>query len=247
VAVLAGEHRTEEERARDAHRHPEETLAFFGLEPDMRIVEIWPGRGWYTAVLAPLVRDRGQLIAATMDPADRTFRGRFAREFRQKMAADPTLYGQVETSVLFPGNFEFAAEGSADMVLTFRSIHNWIRWGGYEQEAFHAMARALRTGGILGVVQHRAPEGADPGEWAERGYVPEAYVVELAQNAGLILVGQSEVNANPRDEKTYPNGVWSLPPTYRGGDEDRERFTDIGESDRMTLKFQKPPAAGGGP
>jgi len=239
-SLLSLPHRSGENRARDRYRHPVETLAFFGAAPDMKLVEIWPGGGWYTELLAPLVRDRGRLIAATMDPADHTFRGRFAREYAAKLAATPEVYGRVERVVLFPpDHFEIAPDGSQDMVLTFRSLHNWIRWGGYEQQVFDAMARCLKRGGVLGVVEHRAPDGSDPRVTAEQGYVSEAYTIELARRAGLRLDRRSEINANPADTHEHPDGVWSLPPTLRGGDTNRDAFLAIGESDRMTLRFVK--------
>lgn len=241
AALLTRPHRSAENRDRDRARHPAETLAFFGIAPDMRVVEIWPGRGWYTELLAPLLRDRGHLTAATMDPADRTFRGRFAREYAHFLQAHPEVYGGVERVVLFPpDHFELAPEGSQDMVLTFRSLHNWIRWGGYEQRVFDAMARCLRSGGVLGVVEHRAADGTDPHVTAEQGYVSEEYVIELARHAGLRLDARSQVNANPDDTHDHPDGVWSLPPTLRGGDVDRDVYLAIGESDRMTLRFVKP-------
>jgi len=240
-ALLTLSHRGADHRARDGYRHPAETLVFFGVAPDMKIVEIWPGGGWYTELLAPLVRERGHLLGATMDPADRTFRGRFAREYAAFLRAKPEVYGSVERVVLFPpDHFELAPEGSQDMVLTFRSLHNWIRWGGYEQQVFDAMARCLKPGGVLGVVEHRAPDGSDPRVTAEQGYVSEAYTIELAQHAGLRLQSRSEINANAADTHDHPDGVWSLPPTLRGGETDRERYVAIGESDRMTLRFIKP-------
>lgn len=241
ASLLTRPQRSAENRARDRYRHPVETLAFFGVAPDMKLVEIWPGGGWYTELLAPLVRDRGRLIAATMDPADHTFRGRFAREYAAKLGATPEVYDRVERVVLFPpDHFELAPEGSQDMVLTFRSLHNWVRWGGYEQQVFNAMARCLKHGGVLGVVEHRAPDGSDPRVTAEQGYVSEEYTIALAQRAGLRLDSRSEINANPADTHEHPDGVWSLPPSLRGGDVGREEFAAIGESDRMTLRFVKP-------
>ena len=182
-AALAGPHRSAENRARDVYRHPAETLAFFGLEPTMTVIEIWPGGGWYTEVLAPTLRGQGRLIAATLDPEDQTFRGRFARQYRQRLADQAAIYDQVETVVLYPpDNFDLGTE-VADMVLSFRSVHNWIRWGGYQQQVFEAVARALKPGGIFGIVQHRAPEGDNPVARAETGYVPQAYIIELATGA----------------------------------------------------------------
>lgn len=240
--AMAGPHRSEESRARDRYRHPEETLAFFGFEPSMTVVELWPGHGWYSEILAPTLRDHGRLILATMDPEDRTFRGRFAREFRAMVAEAPEVYDQAEISVLFaPDHFDIAPEGSADLVVTFRSVHNWIRWPGHEAAPYFSAAfRALKPGGIFGVVQHRAPAGTEHGESGTIGYLTEEHVVALATAAGFELLERSEINANAADDHAHPEGVWSLPPTLRGGDEGRATFLATGESDRMTLSFRKP-------
>lgn len=240
AAALAGVHRTDAERARDRYRHPEETLAFFGLEPAMTVVEIWPGGGWYTSVLAPVLRDHGRLVAATLDPEDETFRGRFGRDFRERLAAHPEVYDQVEPVVLYPGNFmDDVPDGSVDMVLSFRSAHNWIRWGGEGAPPYlAAIARVLRPGGVFGIVQHRAPPGTEHGEDGTIGYLTEERVIALATAAGLELAERSEINANADDTHEHPSGVWSLPPTLRGPDRDAHHA--IGESDRMTLRFIKP-------
>jgi len=240
AAALAGEHRDEAERARDRYRHPVETLAFFGLEPTMTVVELWPGpRAWYTKVLAPVMRDHGTLVAATLDPADESWRGGFARDFRALMESHPEVYDQVRASVLFPTDYMGDIEdGSVDMVLSFRSAHNWIRWEGNEAAPyFAAIARVLRPGGVFGIVQHRAPEGAEHGEDGTTGYVTEAHIIRLAEEAGLTLDERSEINANPDDTHDHPEGVWSLPPVMRGGES--EALLAVGESDRMTLRFVK--------
>ncbi len=239
-AAIAGAHRPEEQRARDRYRHPAETLAFFGLRPDMTVIEIQPGGGWYTAVLAPVLRDHGRLIVTNGDPNAEGEQGRFARELLERFHQRPDIYDQVQTELFDPpAQIELGEPGSADLVLTFRSAHNWIRRG-YEQQMFDAMARVLKPGGVLGIVQHRAPEGSDPHVTAEQGYVPEAYIIELAEHAGLRLDARSDINANPADTHDHPNGVWSLPPSLRGGDVDRDAFVAVGESDRMTLRFVKP-------
>ncbi len=239
AAALAGSHRSDEDRARDPYRHPEETLAFFGLQPNMNVIEMQPGRGWYTSVLALVLRDQGHLSVAQGDPAE----DHYAQAEVELMHAHPEVFDQVESVVFHPPEqVDLGEPGSADMVLTFRSVHNWVRHG-YEQEVFNAMARVLKPGGVLGVVQHRAPEGATPLESAEQGYVPEAYIVHLAEEAGLRLDARSDVNANPADDHEHPHGVWSLPPTLRGEDEDRDAFVEVGESDRMTLRFVKPDGA----
>lgn len=235
-AALAGAHRSEENRARDAFRHPRETLAFFGLEPGMTVVEMSPGGGWYTEVLAPVLRDHGRLVAAIPDPAESEYGQRFMT-FRQSR---PEVYDQIDTVIFdLPERAELGPEGSADMVLTFRSTHGWIN-GGTAPQVYEAMFRVLRPGGVLGVVQHRADEGADAAETAPDGYVPEAAVIELAQNAGFVLEERSEINANAADDHDHPRGVWTLPPSLRLGDEDRAQWEAIGESDRMTLRFRKP-------
>ena len=240
TAALAGDHRTDADRTRDVHRHPAETLAFFGFDPAMTVVEIWPGGGWYTKVLAPALRDHGTLIAATLDPGDTSFRGRFGREFRGALEEHPEVYDQVQPRVLFPTDFMTDVEdGSVDLVLSFRSAHNWIRWEGHTPEPyFAAIARVLRPGGTFGIVQHRAPEGLEHGEDGTVGYLTEALIIRLAEEAGLRLDERSEMNANPRDTHDHPEGVWSLPPVLRGGPD--EALMAIGESDRMTLRFVKP-------
>ncbi|MEM9188033.1 MAG: methyltransferase domain-containing protein [Myxococcota bacterium] len=241
-AALAGAHRTDRERARDEYRHPKETLEFFGLQPNMTVVEIWPGGGWYTKILAPVVRDEGKLIVAGLDPEDTSFRGRFARSFRDEfLPAAPELYDRVQLSVLAPGNMmDDVPDGSVDLVINPRNSHNMIRWEDHDIAAFlSAVARVLKPGGVYGLVQHRAPDGLDGGESGQLGYVTEALMIRLAEAAGLRLDERSEVNANANDTHDHPDGVWSLPPALRGGDTDREHFLAIGESDRMTLRFVK--------
>lgn len=235
-AALAGAHRSEANRARDPYRHPAETLAFFGLEPEMTVVEMAPGGGWYTEVLAPVLRDHGTLIAAIPDPET----NRYGRRFVERIQQHPEVFDQVQTVTFeIPESPTLGEPESADMVLTFRSTHGWIN-GERAEQVYQAMFDVLKPGGVLGVVQHRADEGADPTETARQGYVPEAHVIELAENAGFVLEERSEINANPDDDHDHPEGVWTLPPTLRLGDQDRERWVAIGESDRMTLRFRKP-------
>lgn len=235
-AAVAGSHRSDENRARDPYRHPAETLAFFGLEPGMTVVEMSPGGGWYTEILAPTVKGQGQLIAAIPDPAE----SEYGERFMTFLQSEPELYSDVET-VIFgpPERVSLGADGSADMVVTFRSTHGWINRGQAES-VYAAMFRVLKPGGVLGVVQHRADEGADPAVTAENGYVPEAYVIGLAEAAGFVLEEKSEINANSADDHDHPEGVWTLPPSLRLGDEGRAEYEAIGESDRMTLRFRKP-------
>jgi predicted methyltransferase len=239
-AALAGDHRSDENRARDPHRNPKETLLFFGLEPHMTVVELAPSGGWYSEVLAPVLRDRGKLVGAIPDregPA-----AKYAQRFIDRMEADPEVFDRVETVTLSPPeHVTLGPEGSADMVLTFRSTHNWMKHG--QAEAVYAAAyRVLAPGGILGVVQHRDAEGADVQARLDTGYVPESAVIALAEGVGFELVERSDINANPEDDRDHPNGVWSLPPNLRVDDEDKDRYREIGESDRMTLKFRKPAA-----
>lgn len=241
AAIVAGDHRADANRARDEFRHPLETLTFFGLRPDMQVVEIWPSGGWYTEIIAPYVKERGAYYAAGWDPdAQVEFIRKGIAAYRAKLDARPDLYGGVKMTVLsFPDKTEIAPPGSVDMVLTFRNIHNWIPAGNADA-AFAAMYRALKPGGILGVVEHRAPAGQPQDPKAASGYVSEDYAIALARKAGFVLEARSEVNANPKDTKDYPKGVWTLPPTYREGDADRAKYTAIGESDRFTLRFCKP-------
>ncbi len=238
--VVGSTHRSAENKARDKYRHPVETLTFFGIEPDMTVVEISPGAGWYTEILAPYLKANGTYYAAGFDPASKVdYYRKSAAKFQQKLAQDPVNYERVKTTIFAPpAQTDIAPEGSADMVLTFRNVHNWLSAGSADA-AFAAFHRALKPGGVLGVVEHRAEAEADPEAIAKSGYVREADVIALAEKAGFELVESSEINANPRDTKDHPKGVWTLPPTLRLGDEDREKYEAIGESDRMTLKFRK--------
>ncbi len=242
--AITGGHRTPEERARDAWRHPNETLTFFGVSPAMTVVEIWPGGGWYTNILAPYLQSGGGIYyAAQRDPASSARAAEAVEKFKEAYA-DKALYGDIRVSVLGEG-FDVAPEGTADVVLTFRNVHNWTS-SGAAGENFKAFFRALKPGGVLGVVEHRASEGApdDP----TSGYVKESAVKALAEAAGFELVEASEINANSADTKDHPFGVWTLPPVRRSsqspGQEDpsfdRAKYDAIGESDRMTLKFVKP-------
>ena len=241
AAAAAAPSRTPANVARDRYRHPVETLAFFGVEPNDTVVEIWPGGGWYTEVLAPyLASGGGRLILATVDSQ----LGGVAK----LRDAHPAVYGTLATAT-FPA-FDAAAtrvpDGTADVVLTFRNVHNW-RMGyqredkqDYAPEAFRQIYAMLKPGGILGVVDHRLPESASAERERNSGYIKVSTVQQLAQQAGFELVGSSEVNANARDSADWPDGVWTLPPALRLKDKDRDRYLAIGESDRMTLKFRKP-------
>ena len=239
--ALAGEHRSAENRARDAYRHPVDTLLFFGIKPDMTVVEVWPGPGgWYTEVLAPLLGERGKLYAAMPPLAPgNEYVTKSLGEFDAKLAARPDLYGKVTVTRLGPGDFNIAPPGSADLVVTFRNLHNWMSLG-FEKEAFAEMFRALKPGGTLGIVEHRGNAAKPQDPRAASGYVNEQYAIDLIEKQGFKLVAKSEVNANPRDTKDYEQGVWALPPTWRAGNRDRAKYEAIGESDRFTLRFRKP-------
>lgn len=240
-AAIEGKHRTPAFKARDKYRHPFETLMFFGIKPDMTVVEIWPGGGWYTEILAPFLKGSGKLYAAhrNRDTKDERFL-RSIRRFDEKLAARPDIYGEVIVTELSQTKTAIAPPGSADMVLTFRNVHNWMRFG-FARTIFEAMYTALKPGGILGVVEHRADPEEFPDPQALSGYVHEEQVIQMAEDVGFKLVAKSEINANPKDTRDHPEGVWTLPPTLRLGEKDREKYLAIGESDRMTLKFIKPP------
>lgn len=244
-AAVASPERTPEFVLRDRYRHPVETLRFFGIEPDMTVVEIWPGGGWYTEILAPYLRDSGHFYAATPAaslPAASAGLKKSVADFKARLATKPALYGKVTfTEFHPPERNEIAPPGSADMVLTFRNVHNWIG-GGFEADAFKAFYAALKPGGVLGVVEHRAPVGTDLAGTKRSGYTTEAYVKSLAKAAGFEFVAGSDINDNPKDSKDYSQGVWTLPPSLRLRDVDRDKYLAIGESDRMTLKFLKPKA-----
>lgn len=240
--AIAGEHRSEANRLRDKYRHPRETLLFFGLRPGMTVVEIWPGGGWYSEILGPLLREHGRYYLAQYAVENPKIAGwqRTTREKQQvTVAQQAALYGKpVFTSFGPLEHLAIAPAGSADLVLTFRNVHNWSSQQA-DQTAFQAFFDALKPGGILGVVEHRAKPGASFERMVKTGYMTEAYVIALAEKAGFRLIEKSEINANPLDSTDHPNGVWTLPPMMRGR-LDPEKYAAIGESDRMTLKFRKP-------
>ena len=239
--AIAAPTRTAANTPRDRYRHPYETLRFFGVRPTDTVVEIWPGGGWYTEILAPYVIQGGGTFYA-VGMGDRGL-----NNVRRMMEANPQLYGNIRLAAFpaFAANETRVPDGSADAVVTFRNVHNWQM--GYQresqpygEEAFRQMFAMLRPGGTLGVVDHRLPESADAERERTSGYVKVSTVRRLAEAAGFRFVEASEVNANPRDTADWPNGVWTLPPALRLGDQDRERYLAIGESDRMTLRFVKP-------
>ncbi|MGB4860464.1 MAG: methyltransferase [Dokdonella sp.] len=237
--VLAGSWRSDENKARDAYRHPKDTLAFFGVNPTQTIIEIAPGGGWYTEILAPLMKGSGSYHAAFAADAGSDYNKRNNEAFRQKLSGDAERYSEARMVEFDPKAPSFGAPGSADMVLTFRNVHNWV--GGDSAEAmFKGFFDVLKPGGVLGVVEHRAIDGADLEAIKKSGYLPTAFVAKLATDAGFQMVDSSEINANANDTKDYADGVWTLPPSYRLKDVDRDKYAAIGESDRMTLKFVKP-------
>jgi predicted methyltransferase len=245
ATVLTGNQRTAEERARDSYRHPRETLEFFGVRENMTIVELSASKGWYTAILGPLLSEKGKLAVTNADPngppdSEGT---KNSKSLLDRFSKDPASFGKVSTIVTNWKRDEvtLGPDGSADMVLTFRNLHGWIA-NGVADKVLAASFRVLKPGGILGVEEHRAkPEASsDPKAIGDRGYVAEALVVTLAQKAGFKLAGASEINANPKDTKDHPKGVWTLPPSLQLGETDKEKYIAIGESDRMTLKFVKP-------
>ena len=240
--VLAGDHRSDANRARDKYRHPKETLQFFGFRQDMAVMEVSPGGGgWYTEVLAPALREHGSYFAAGWDPnATSEYAKTNSKKYADKLAARPDLYDRAKVTALqAPNALKPVPDGTMDMVLTFRNIHGWM--GNDSADAmFKAMYAALKPGGILGVVEHRAKTDKPQDPKAESGYVREDYAIALIEKAGFKLIGKSEINANPKDTTAHPHGVWSLPPTLEGGDTDRDKFLAIGESDRFTLRFRKP-------
>lgn len=231
--IMAGDHRSEANRARDVYRHPAETLGFFGVKPDSTLVEIYPGGGWYTELLAPYVRDNGRYFAAILSP-------RGLKAFQDKLATKPALYDKVKTLTLgAPAALDIRPDGGADFVLTFRNVHNWV--DDDNVDAFmKSFYDALKPGGVLGVVEHRAKPGTKLKQSIESGYMTEEFVIKHALMAGFKLDAKSEVNANPKDTKDYKQGVWTLPPVLAEKENDRAKYLVIGESDRMTLRFIKP-------
>ncbi len=239
--VLAGSWRSPQNKARDVYRHPKATLQFFGIRPDLTVIEITPGGGWYSEILAPLLRDNGHYIAAVTKPSGDGEASRDLSGLRAKFAGDAEHYGKAQVMEFDPKAPVFGAPGSADMVLTFRNVHNWVM-ADTAPAMFKAFYVALRPGGVLGVVDHRAADNASLDAIKGSGYLPTNYVVKLATDAGFQLEEKSEINANPKDTKDYPKGVWTLPPTLTLGDQDKAKYLAIGESDRMTLRFVKPAA-----
>jgi len=240
-AVASGDHRPADDQQRDKYRHPVATLDYFGLTPESAVVELWPSGGWYTKVIAPAVNEKGQYYAAHFDPdTEIPMLKQSVEKFQALLDSRPDLYGNVKITVLSPPDkLEIAPAGTADLVVSFRSVHNWMAFG-MQDDVMQAVAAALKPGGIFGVVEHRGIPGSEQDPQAKSGYVTEAYMISLAEKAGLELVDSSEVNANEADTKDYPDGVWTLPPRLRMGQENRDYYLAIGESDRFTMRFRKP-------
>jgi len=241
LAAIAGSHRSAVNRMRDAARHPDETLRFFGLRRHHQVVEIAPGGGWYTEILAPWLRESGKLYAAHYARDDATeYRRKGRAAFEAKLAAEPALYDRVVVGTLPAGGrfTDLAVPGGADAVLTFRNVHNWIEDGTLD-DMLRAFAQVLKPGGVLGVEEHRAAPGTTLERIRKSGYVTEDLLIGRARTAGFELQARSEINANPRDTKDNPHGVWSLPPTLRGGEVDSAKYLAIGESDRFTHRYVK--------
>ena len=242
-AAVNGPQRSEENRARDKYRHPAETLAFFGLKKDMTVLETFPGGGWYTEIVAPVVAEKGKLFVTSVDPngpADK-MGPKMARQLMDRFAAQPNVFGKVQVLRIDPpASFDLGAANSVDLVLVMRSIHDWVRDGDAEK-ILGELHRVLKPGGILGVEAHRGPEGtsSDPKVVGKSGYLSESFLKQLVEASGFTLVAKSEINANPNDTHEWPEGVWTLPPTLRLKDKDREKYVAVGESDRVTMKFVK--------
>jgi predicted methyltransferase len=238
--ALGGDHRSAQGRARDTDRHPLDTLLFFGIRPGMTVAEAWPGPdGWYTEILAPLLADTGKLYAAQMPAvAGNEFVAGVLTAFSAKLAARPEVYGKVSVTTLGPDGGEIAPPESCDLVVSFGRLHDWMNRG-YAPQAVAAMHRALKPGGVLGIVEYRADPAKPPDARASNGYVNEQFAIQMIESAGFELVERSEINANPSDTKDYEQGVWALPPGLRQGSRDREKLEAIGEADRFTLKFSK--------
>ena len=218
---------------RDRYRHPAETLAFFGVTGGQTVLEYFPAGGWYLEILAPLAASGGGAYIAAQ-PA-----GRYREQTLAKIQSDPALYEGVRV-VDWPAGPAVPSD-SVDTVLTFRNVHNMVM-GGAAAANFAEFFRVLKPGGVLGIVDHRLPEERDGVVEKSSGYLKVSTVRRLAEEAGFVLEASAEINANPRDTADWPKGVWTLPPTLSEGDTDRDRYVEIGESDRMTLRFRKPAA-----
>lgn len=239
--AIESDRRTADNKTRDEARNPAETLKFFGVKPSMVVLEIGPGAGWYSEILAPYLAGEGALIVGLPDPEGES--AKYRKGWEALVKADESLYGTVRDIVFDPPTFKDLPDETVDVALSIRNVHGWVSAGTVDA-AFEAIYKSLKPGGIFGLIDHRAPKGSDPAEVSKTGYVPEAFVIERAEAAGFKLQEKSEINANPKDTTDHPNGVWSLPPSLNNdSDEQNQKALEIGESDRMTLRFVKPEAA----
>jgi predicted methyltransferase len=238
VAAVGSSARSPTAVARDSARHPVEELTFFGLAPAMTVVELWPGGGYWTDILGPYLSQGGHYYIALPAPGNAE-EDSSVKRFHARIAAEKDRLGTLHETMLGAGHFDIAPPGSADLVLTFRNLHNWMD-GGYADEALAAAFKALKPGGILGIEEHRGRNDQPQDPKAKNGYVRQDYTLALAKKAGFEFVAASEVNANPRDTKDWVDGVWTLPPTLSQGEKDRARYVAVGEADNYVLKFRKP-------
>ena len=230
--------RTPDYMARDQYRHPKATLKFFGIKPNMSVIELWPSRGWYSEILNPFLEEKGEFFAADFDPNYASWTPKAIKRNARLRANSKTLSG-MQMITLSLDDTPLAEKESIDMVLTFRNLHNWLK-AEILMDVFNKSYDVLKPGGIFGVVEHRALPNTTTENMKKSGYVTEKLAKEYAQNAGFIFVSKSEINANSKDGTLHPKGVWTLPPTLRMGEKDKDKYLAIGESDRMTLKFMKP-------
>lgn len=242
-AASTGEHRSAKNIARNQYRHPVDTLKFFGMTQDMTVLEIHPGSLWYTEILAPVLKENGQLIVAGHDVSIENqpgYRYRQQASMEERLSKEAAIFGDVKIAAFTPPQgIALGDPASVDMVVTFRNFHGWIR-DGVASTNMQAFYQVLKPGGVLGIVQHRTDKPELLASGKINGYVSETQMIELAEAAGFALEARSEINANPKDNHQHPEGVWTLPPSLRLGEQNRQFYTEIGESDRMTLRFRKP-------
>jgi predicted methyltransferase len=239
TAAVADPGRTATFVARDSARHPAQELAFFGVKPKMTVVELWPGGGYWTEILAPYLSQGGGTYYVALNAPGDADEDKGVERWRARMAAEQPRLGTIHETTLGPGHFDIAPPGSADLVVTFRNLHNWMD-GGYAEQALAACFKALKPGGILGIEEHRGRNDQPQDPKAKNGYVREDYTIALAKKAGFLPAGSSEINANPKDTKDWVDGVWTLPPTLSQGDKDRDKYLAVGEADNFVLRLRKP-------